>query len=188
VARNYTHVFAPATAFGKNVLPRLAALLDCAQVSTSVRRVADTFTRPIYAGNAIATVQSSDPIRSSARGRPTSRRRARRLGGDRVAGAGGRLGAVEIRRPRDRQERPAELQGAKWCLRGRGMGSARTSGCSSRWPTGWCGTRASRAAVDAGFAPNDWQVVRRQGGGAAAVHAVGISGAIQHLAGMKTAR
>jgi electron transfer flavoprotein alpha subunit len=127
VAKNYSHVFAPATAFGKNVLPRLAALLDCAQVSDiSSVEAPDTFTRPIYAGNAIATVRATDPIKVVT-ARPTNFE---------PAGEGG-TAAIEslapvadsglsrfIGRAIAKSDRP-ELQGAKVVVSGgRGMGSA----------------------------------------------------------------
>jgi len=159
VARNYTHVFAPATAFGKNVLPRLAALLDCAQVSEVISvESADTYTRPIYAGNAIATVQATDPIKVVTV-RPTNFE---------AAGGGGSaaietLAAVAdsglskfVGREIARSDRP-ELQGAKVVVSGgRGMGSAENFKLLEPLADKLnAALGASRAAVDAGFAPND---------------------------------
>jgi electron transfer flavoprotein alpha subunit len=191
--KGYTHVFAPATAFGKNVLPRLAALLDCAQVSDVISvESADTFTRPIYAGNAIATVQATDPIKVVSV-RPTSFE---------AAGAGGSasietLTAVPdsglskfVGREIAKSDRP-ELLGAKFVVSGgRGMGSAENFKLLEPLADKLnAALGASRAAVDAGFAPNDWQVGQTGKVVAPQLYvAVGISGAIQHLAGMKDSK
>ncbi|HQD84286.1 MAG TPA: FAD-binding protein [Quisquiliibacterium sp.] len=193
VAGNYTHVLAPATAFGKNVTPRVAARLDVAQISdiTSVESP-DTFTRPIYAGNAIATVQSADKVKVIT---------VRTTGFD-AAGAGG-AGAVEsiaavadsgktsfVSREVAKSDRP-ELAGAKIVVSGgRGMGSAENFKILDPLADKLgAALGASRAAVDAGYAPNDWQVGQTGKIVAPQLYvAIGISGAIQHLAGMKDSK
>ncbi|HPA91624.1 MAG TPA: FAD-binding protein [Quisquiliibacterium sp.] len=193
VAGNYTHVLAPATAFGKNVTPRVAARLDVAQISdiTSVESP-DTFTRPIYAGNAIATVQSADKVKVIT---------VRTTGFD-AAGAGG-SGAVEsiaavadsgktsfVSREVAKSDRP-ELAGAKIVVSGgRGMGSAENFKILDPLADKLgAALGASRAAVDAGYAPNDWQVGQTGKIVAPQLYvAIGISGAIQHLAGMKDSK
>jgi len=189
----YTHVFAPASGFGKNVLPRVAAQLDCAQVSDAIAVVAhDTFARPIYAGNAIATVQCTDPV-VFATVRPTSF----------AAAADGGTAAVEeltavadtgisrfVGREIAKSDRP-ELQGAKVVVSGgRALGSAENFKLLDRLAHRLnAALGASRAAVDAGYAPNDWQVGQTGKIVAPQLYiAIGISGAIQHLAGMKDAK
>ena len=193
VAESYSHVFAPATAYGKNILPRVAAQLDSAQVSDIISVEApDTFTRPIYAGNAIATVQVTDPIKVVS-ARPTNFD---------AAGEGGSA-AIENLTPvadtglskfvsRDiaKSDRP-ELQGAKVVVSGgRGMGSAENFKLLEPLADKLgAALGASRAAVDAGYAPNDWQVGQTGKVVAPQLYvAVGISGAIQHLAGMKDSK
>jgi electron transfer flavoprotein alpha subunit len=193
LASSYSHILAPATAYGKNIAPRVAAMLDVAQISdiTSVE-APDTFTRPIYAGNAIATVQSSD----------TKKVITVRTTGFDAAGAGG-SGVVEavtavadsgksafVKREVAKSERP-ELAGAKVVVSGgRGMGSAENFKVLEPLADKLgAAMGASRAAVDAGYAPNDWQVGQTGKIVAPQLYvAVGISGAIQHLAGMKDSK
>ncbi len=194
LAGGYTHVFAPATAYGKNILPRVAAKLDAAQVSDiSSVESADTFTRPIYAGNAIATVQSSDKIKVIT-ARPTNFDAAPAEGGSAAVENVTAVAAADSSRfvGRDiaKSDRP-ELQGAKVVVSGgRGMGSAENfkllEPLADRLNAAM---GASRAAVDAGYAPNDWQVGQTGKVVAPQLYvAVGISGAIQHLAGMKDSK
>ena len=192
-AGGYSHVLAPATAFGKNIAPRIAAKLDVAQVSdiTSVESP-DTFTRPIYAGNAIATVQSADAVkvitvRTTAFDAPGS-------GGaapvETAAPVEASAGVAFVSREIARSERP-ELTAAKVVVSGgRGMGSAENfkllEPLADRLGAAM---GASRAAVDAGYAPNDWQVGQTGKIVAPQLYvAIGISGAIQHLAGMKDSK
>ncbi len=194
VAKNYTHILAPATSNGKNVTPRVAALLDMQQISEIVSvESPDTFVRPIYAGNALATVQSSDAIKVIT---------VRTTGFDAVAATGG-SGAVEsvaapadsglssfISREVSKSERP-ELTAAKIIVSGgRGMGSGDNFKILEPLADKLgAAMGASRAAVDAGFVPNDWQVGQTGKIVAPDLYiAIGISGAIQHLAGMKDSR
>jgi electron transfer flavoprotein alpha subunit len=193
LAPDYTHVFAPASSIGKNALPRAAAQLDCAQVSDAIAVVApDTFARPIYAGNAIATVQSADKIKFVTV-RPTSFE---------AAGDGGNATVESVTAVADagisrfigrevaKSDRP-ELQGAKVVVSGgRAMGSAENFHLLEKLATKLnAALGASRAAVDAGYAPNDWQVGQTGKIVAPQLYiAIGISGAIQHLAGMKDAK
>ncbi|MEP6608950.1 MAG: FAD-binding protein [Burkholderiaceae bacterium] len=194
VARNYSHVFGAATAYGKNILPRVAAKLDVAQISDiSSVESADTFTRPIYAGNAIATVQSIDSIKVVT-ARPTNFEPAAHQGGS------GTVETVEavsvgdasrfVSRDVVKLDRP-ELQGAKIVVSGgRGVGSAENFKLLEPLADKLnAAIGASRAAVDAGYAPNDWQVGQTGKVVAPQLYiAVGISGAIQHLAGMKDSK
>jgi len=194
VAGSYSHVFAPATSYGKNILPRVAAKLDCAQVSDIISVEApDTFTRPIYAGNAIALVQATDPIKVVS---------ARSTNFDAAPAEGGNA-SVEtltpvgdsglsrfVSREIARNDRP-ELQGAKVVVSGgRGMGSAENFKLLEPLADMLgAAMGASRAAVDAGYAPNDWQVGQTGKVVAPQLYiAIGISGAIQHLAGMKDSK
>ncbi|MEO6354301.1 MAG: FAD-binding protein [Burkholderiaceae bacterium] len=190
---NYTHILAPATAYGKNILPRVAARLDVAQISEITRVDApDTFERPIYAGNAIAYVQSSDAIKVIT---------VRSTGFD-AAAAGGTAAVENITAVADsgksafvgrevaKSDRP-ELTAAKVIVSGgRGMGSGDNfkilEPLADRLGAAM---GASRAAVDAGYVPNDWQVGQTGKIVAPQLYiAVGISGAIQHLAGMKDSK
>jgi len=194
VAKDYSHLLAPATANGKNVMPRVAAKLDAAQVSEIISvESADTFTRPIYAGNAIATVQSGDAIKVLTV-RSTNFDAAPAEGGSAtienltpVADTGM---SKFVSRDIAKSDRP-ELQGAKVVVSGgRGMGSAENFKLLDPLADKLnAAMGASRAAVDAGYAPNDWQVGQTGKVVAPQLYvAVGISGAIQHLAGMKDSK
>ncbi|MEI6558913.1 MAG: FAD-binding protein [Rhodospirillaceae bacterium] len=190
----YGHVLAPATSVGKNLAPRVAALLDVAQISeVTAIESADTFQRPIYAGNAIATVQSTDPIKVlTVRG--TAFEPAAASGGGAVieaVAAGGDSGlAVFVGQELSKSERP-ELTSARVVVAGgRGVGSAENfrllEALADRLNAA---IGASRAAVDAGFIANDAQVGQTGKVVAPELYiAVGISGAIQHLAGMKDSK
>ena len=195
VAGAYSHILAPATAYGKGVAPRVAALLDKAQISDIIKVVdADTFVRPIYAGNAYATVKSSDSVKVlTVRG--TAFSAAATTGGSgavesvaAVADAGlSTFVSAEI----TKSERP-ELTAAKIIVSGgRGLGSGEKyrevlTPLADKLNAAM---GASRAAVDAGFVPNDYQVGQTGKIVAPDLYiAVGISGAIQHLAGMKDSK
>jgi len=194
VANGYSHVFAAATAYGKNILPRVAAKLDVAQISDiSGVESADTFTRPIYAGNAVATVQSTDAVRVVT-ARPTNFDPAPSEGGTASVESVEAVAAGDTSRfvSRDvvKLDRP-ELQGAKIVVSGgRGIGSADNFKLLEPLADKLnAAIGASRAAVDAGYAPNDWQVGQTGKVVAPQLYiAVGISGAIQHLAGMKDSK
>jgi electron transfer flavoprotein alpha subunit len=192
---DYSHVLAPATAYGKNIAPRVAAKLDVAQISdiTAVDS-ADTFERPIYAGNTIATVQSQDPIKVIT---------VRTTGFDAVAAEGGSASVEKIEaaagagisqfvsREVTKLDRP-ELTSANIIVSGgRGLGSGEnyTKVLEPLADKLGAAMGASRAAVDAGFVPNDYQVGQTGKIVAPQLYvAVGISGAIQHLAGMKDSK
>ncbi|MCK6413739.1 MAG: FAD-binding protein, partial [Azonexus sp.] len=193
-AAGYSHILAPATTFGKNVAPRIAALLDVAQISEIVGvEAADTFVRPIYAGNALATVKSADAVKVIT---------VRTTAFDAVATGGtaavDALGAAAdtaqsklLGRELTKSERP-ELGAAKIIVSGgRGLGSGENYHKLLEPLADKLGAAlgASRAAVDAGFVPNDYQVGQTGKIVAPQVYiAVGISGAIQHLAGMKDSK
>lgn len=194
VAKNYSHVLFPATASGKNVAPRVAAKLDVGQISDITKVLAaDTFERPIYAGNAIATVQSADAIKVIT---------VRTTGFD-AAGQGGSAAVETVAAAADsgkssfvgneiaKSERP-ELTAAKIIVSGgRAMGSSEKFNEVLTPLADKLGAAlgASRAAVDAGYAPNDWQVGQTGKIVAPQLYvACGISGAIQHLAGMKDSK
>ncbi|WP_233881940.1 electron transfer flavoprotein subunit alpha/FixB family protein [Paraburkholderia flagellata] len=195
IARTYSHILAPATASGKNVTPRVAAKLDVAQISdiTAVHS-ADTFERPIYAGNAIATVQSQDAIKVIT---------VRTTAFDAVAATGGNAAVEKIEAAADsgltqfvgrevtKLDRP-ELTSAKIIVSGgRGLGSGEnyTKVLEPLADKLNAALGASRAAVDAGYVPNDYQVGQTGKIVAPQLYvAVGISGAIQHLAGMKDSK
>ena len=195
VAKGYSHILFPATASGKNIAPRVAALLDVAQISDATRIVgADTFERPIYAGNAIATVQSLDAIKVIT---------VRTTGFDPAAASGGSASVETLEAVADsglssfvgseiaKNDRP-ELTAAKIIVSGgRGVGSAEKFSEVLTPLADKLGAAlgASRAAVDAGYAPNDWQVGQTGKIVAPQLYiAAGISGAIQHLAGMKDSK
>lgn len=190
----YTHMFMAATTQGKSVAPRIAALLDVEQVSDVIEVLApDTFKRPIYAGNAIATVKSGYAV-VVATIRPTAFDAAAEDGGNAAIepiAAVADLGLAQFKR-RDiaASERP-ELGGARVVVSGgRGLGSAEHFKLLDPLAEKLgAALGASRAAVDAGYAPNDWQVGQTGKIVAPALYiAVGISGAIQHLAGMKDSK
>ena len=193
-AGGYTHVLAPATGFGKNVMPRVAATLDVAQISDIVVvESPDTFVRPIYAGSVLATVRSADPIKVIT---------VRATGFDATSAEGGSA-AIEsapaapdtgltkvIGQELSKSERP-ELTSARIVISGgRGVGSAENFKMLEALAAKLnAALGASRAAVDAGFVPNDYQVGQTGKIVAPELYiAVGISGAIQHLAGMKDSK
>ena len=194
IAKNYTHILAPATTAGKNVLPRVAALLDVQQISEISAIIdANTFERPVYAGNAIATVQSSDAIKViTVRG--TNFEAVPAEGGSapiETLSAKGDAGVSKfISQELTKSERP-ELTAARIVVSGgRGMASKENFAMIEQFADKLGGAvGASRAAVDAGFAPNDYQVGQTGKVVAPDLYvAIGISGAIQHLAGMKDSK
>ncbi|BCZ84220.1 electron transfer flavoprotein subunit alpha [Paraburkholderia terrae] len=195
VGKDYSHILAPATAYGKNIAPRIAAKLDVAQISEITAVVsADTFERPIYAGNAIATVQSHDSIKVIT---------VRATGFDAVAAEGGDASIEKIDAAPDagisqfvsrevtKLDRP-ELTSANVIVsggRGLGSGGNYTQVLEPLADKLGAAMGASRAAVDAGYVPNDYQVGQTGKIVAPQLYiAVGISGAIQHLAGMKDSK
>jgi len=194
LAKGYGHVVAAATTAGKNVMPRVAALLDVAQISEAIEIVSpDTFVRPIYAGNALATVQSKDAIKIVT---------VRITGFDPVAATGGSATTEAVAgkgesglstfkgQELSKSERP-ELTSARIVISGgRGMQSGENFKLlESVADKLGAAVGASRAAVDAGFVPNDYQVGQTGKIVAPDLYlAIGISGAIQHLAGMKDSK
>jgi len=195
IAKDYSHVLAPATAYGKNIAPRIAARLDVAQISDIISVVADdTFERPIYAGNAIALVQSDDPVKVIT---------VRVTGFDPVASEGGSASIEAISAAADagishfvsrevtKLDRPELTSASVIVSGGRGLGSGENyrQVLEPLADTLGAAMGASRAAVDAGYAPNDYQVGQTGKIVAPQLYvAVGISGAIQHLAGMKDSK
>ena len=194
LAAPYTHVLLPATGFGKNAAPRIAALLDVAQISDIVAvEAADTFVRPIYAGNAFATVQSRDAKKVIT---------VRTTGFDPVAASGGNATVESVAAPADtglvqvlgqeltKSDRP-ELTSARIVVSGgRGMQNGENFKMLEALADKMhAAIGASRAAVDAGYVPNDYQVGQTGKIVAPDLYiAIGISGAIQHLAGMKDSK
>ncbi|MDO9506357.1 electron transfer flavoprotein subunit alpha/FixB family protein [Hydrogenophaga sp.] len=195
IAANYSHILFPATASGKNIAPRVAAHLDVAQLSDVTKVIsADTFERPIYAGNAIATVQALDATKVIT---------VRTTGFDPAASTGGSAAIETATAAADdgkskflgseiaKSDRP-ELTAAKIIVSGgRALGSAEKFNDVMTPLADKLGAAlgASRAAVDAGYAPNDWQVGQTGKIVAPQLYiAAGISGAIQHLAGMKDSK
>ena len=194
IGAGYSHILAPATSNGKNILPRVAALLDVGMVSDIIAvESADTFKRPIYAGNAIATVQSSDSIKVVT---------VRTTGFDPVAAEGGGAAVESVDAAKDLgvsrfekeelavSDRP-ELTSAGIVISG-GRGMQNGENFDKLYKLAdilGAAVGASRAAVDAGFVPNDMQVGQTGKIVAPSLYiAVGISGAIQHLAGMKDSK
>jgi len=195
IAAHYTHILFPATAGGKNVAPRVAAKLDVAQVSDVTLVVSpDTFERPIYAGNAIATVQSKDAIKVLTI-RTTGFDAAAATGGSAIidiAAAAADSGKSAFKGSEIAKNDRPELTAAKIIVSGgRALGSAEKFAEVMTPLADKLGAAmgASRAAVDAGYAPNDWQVGQTGKIVAPQLYvACGISGAIQHLAGMKDSK
>ncbi|WP_175774422.1 electron transfer flavoprotein subunit alpha/FixB family protein [Burkholderia anthina] len=195
IAAHYSHIVVPATAYGKNIAPRIAAKLDVAQISEITAVVsADTFERPIYAGNAIATVQSSEPVKVVT---------VRATGFDPVATDGGSAAVEKIEAAADARvsefigrevtklDRPELTSASIIVSGGRGLGSGEnyTKVLAPLADKLSAALGASRAAVDAGYVPNDYQVGQTGKIVAPQLYiAVGISGAIQHLAGMKDSK
>ena len=195
LSKSYSHVLAPSTSNGKNILPRVAALLDVQQISDIVAvEGPDTFVRPIYAGNALATVKSKDAIkvitvRTTAFDAVPSSGNSAPI--EAVAASADSGLSSFVGREVSKSERP-ELTSAKIIVSGgRGMASGEnfTKVLEPLADRLGAAMGASRAAVDAGFVPNDWQVGQTGKIVAPDLYvAVGISGAIQHLAGMKDSR
>ena len=194
MAHSYSHILAPATTYGKNIMPRVAALSDTAQISDIIAVInKDTFQRPIYAGNALATVQSSDALKIIT---------VRSTAFEAVADTGGTATIEQIDAAGDaglssfekselsKSERPELTSAGIVVSGGRGMQDGSNFGMLEKIADKLgAAVGASRAAVDAGFVPNDYQVGQTGKVVAPDLYmAVGISGAIQHLAGMKDSK
>ena len=192
-AGSFTHIVAPATAAAKNILPRVAALLDVMVISEVTGVVdADTFERPIYAGNAIQTVKSSDKVKVA----------TIRTASFEAAGQGGSAAVEKVAAAADpalsswvedkvaTSDRPELTSAGIVVSGGRGVGSQADFALIEKLADKLgAAVGASRAAVDSGYAPNDWQVGQTGKVVAPQLYvAVGISGAIQHLAGMKDSK
>ena len=193
LAPNYSHVVMAADSVGKNIAPRVAALLDMAQVSEAIQVVSpDTFVRPIYAGNAMATVQTADKIKIVTI-RPTNFKATAGGGSaaiEQIGGTGAGGLAAYVGAELSKSERP-ELTSAKIVVSGgRGLASGENFKMLEALADKLgAGLGASRAAVDAGYVPNDYQVGQTGKVVAPDLYiAIGISGAIQHLAGMEDSK
>ncbi|NUB44561.1 electron transfer flavoprotein subunit alpha/FixB family protein [Fertoebacter nigrum] len=193
LAPGYSHIFAPATAAAKNVLPRVAALLDVMVMSDVTAVIdADTFERPIYAGNAIQTVKSADATKVATI--RTATFEAAATGGaapvENIAAAGDKGLSAWVEDKVAASDRPELTSAGIVVSGGRGMGSEENFALIEKLADKLgAAVGASRAAVDSGYAPNDWQVGQTGKVVAPTLYiAVGISGAIQHLAGMKDSK